>query len=70
MPQRESLHVIDVLGGRVTLTPTASWTVQGDSDPASWMYLVTLNGPSTSRAFTLPAASVVHVRYAAPANQP
>ena len=60
----ESLHVIDVQNGRVTLTPTASWTVQGDSDPASWMYLCTLNGPSTSRAITLPAASVLHVRYA------
>ena len=60
----ESLHVIDVRNGRVTLTPTASWTVQGDSDPASWLYLCTLNGPSTSRAITLPAASVLHVRYA------
>ena len=60
----ESLHVIDVRNGRVALTPTASWTVQGDSDPASWLYLCTLNGPSTSRAITLPAASVVHVKYA------
>ena len=60
----ESLHVIDVRGGRVELTPTANWTVQGDSNPASWLYLVTENGPSTSRAITLPAASVVHVRYA------
>ena len=60
----EALFVIDVRNGRVALTPTASWTVQGDSDPASWMYLCTLNGPSTSRAITLPAASVVHVRYA------
>ena len=31
---------------------------------------VTLNGPSTSRAITLPADSVVHVRYAAPASRP
>ena len=60
----ESLHAIAVQQGRVTLTPTASWTVQGDSDPSSWMYLCTLNGPSTSRAITLPAASVLHVRYA------
>ena len=56
--------MIDVRNGRVALTPTASWTVQGDSDPASWLYLCTLNGPSTSRAITLPAASVVHVKYA------
>ena len=66
----ESLHVIAVQNGRVTLTPTASWTVQGDSDPASWMYLCTLNGPSTSRAITLPADSVLHVRYSPSPNSP
>ena len=66
----ESLHVIDVRNGRVALTPTASWTVQGDADPASWLYLVTLNGPSTSRAITLPAASVVHVKYAPHPSRP
>ena len=60
----ESLHVIDVRGGRVELTPTANWTVQGDSNPASWLYLVNENGPSTSRAITLFADSVLHVRYA------
>ena len=66
----ESLHAISVRGGRVSLTPTASWTVQGDADPASWLYLVTLNGPSTSRAITLPADSVLHVRYAPPPARP
>ena len=60
----ESLHVIYVRGGRVSLTPVANWTVQGDADPDSWVYLCNLTGPSTSRAITLPAASVVHVRYA------
>ena len=66
----ESLHVIDVRGGRVELTPTANWTVQGDSDPGSWLYLVTENGPSTSRAITLPADSVLHVRYAPHPSRP
>ena len=60
----ESLHIIDVRAGRVTLTPTANWTVQGDADPASWTYLCTMNGPSTARMITLPGESVVHVRYA------
>ena len=44
----QSLLTIDVRGGRVTLTPCAQWTIQGDADPASWMYLCTLNGPSRS----------------------
>ena len=60
----ESLHIIDVRHGRVTLTPTANWTVQGDADPESWMYLCNMNGPSTARMITLPAASVLHIRYA------
>ena len=66
----ESLHVISVRDGRVMLTPCASWTVQGDADPASWMYLCTLNGPSTTRTITLPADSVLHVRYAPSPNRP
>ena len=59
--QGESLHVIAVRQGRVVLTPTASWNVLGSDDPASWLYQLTLNGPTTSRTITLPAASVLHV---------
>ena len=66
----ESLHVIDVRNGRVTLTPTASWTVHGSDDPGSWKYRLTLSGPDTSRTFTLPAASVLHVRYAPHPSRP
>ena len=66
----ESLHAIDVRQGRVTLTPTASWTVLGSDDPGSWRYRVTLSGPSTSRTITLPAASVLHVLYAPDPSQP
>ena len=66
----ESLHMIDVRGGRLTLTPTASWTVSGTDDPASWRYRVTLSGPDTSRTITLPAASVLHIRYAPHPSRP
>ena len=66
----ESLHVIRVLNGRVTLTPTSSWTVLGSDDPASWMYRVTLTGPSSTRTLTLPAESVLHVRYAPHPSRP
>ena len=60
----ESLHVIDVRSGRVTLTPCSLWSVHGSDDPASWLYRATLSGPDSTRMITLPAASVVHVRYA------
>ena len=66
----ESLHVIAVRNGRVTLTPTASWTVHGTDDPASWMYRVTLSGPDSSRTITLPAASVLHIRYSPHPSRP
>ena len=66
----ESLHVIAVRGGRVTLTPTASWTVHGSDDPASWLYRVTISGPDSTRTITLPAASVLHVRYAPHPSRP
>ena len=66
----ESLHVISVRNGQVMLTPCASWTVQGDPDPASWIYLCNLNGPSTATAITLPGESVLHVRYSPSPNSP
>ena len=60
----ESLFMIDVRQGKVSLTPCAQWTVHGNDDPESWIYRVTLSGPDSTRMITLPAASVVHVRYA------
>ena len=60
----ESLFVIDVRNGRVTLTPTASWTVHGTDDTSTWQYRVTLSGPSSTRTITLPGESVLHFRYA------
>ena len=66
----ESLHVIAIRNGRVMLSPTASWTIQGDADPASWIYLCNLNGPSTATAVTLPGESVLHVRYAPDPSRP
>ena len=60
----ESLFVIDVRNGRVTLTPAASWTVHGSDEKASWDYRVTLSGPSSTRTITLSGESVLHFRYA------
>lgn len=60
----ESLHVLDVRGGRLTLTPSASWSVHGGDDPDTWRYRITLAGPTETRTTTLGAASVLHIRYA------
>ena len=66
----EALFVIEVRNGRVTLTPCGSWTVLGSDDPQTWRYQTILSGPSTSRTITLPAASVLHVRYAPHPDRP
>ena len=49
----ESLHVIDVRNGLLTLTPSASWSVHGSDDPASWRYRVTMSGPTATRTTTV-----------------
>ena len=59
----ESLHVIDVRAGRVTLTPCGAFSISGSDDPSSWEYLCTLSGPTSTRTVTRQAASVLHVRY-------
>ena len=66
----QSLHIIDVRNGRVLLIPASAWEVHGSEDPTSWRYTVTLNGPDTTRMITLPADSVLHVRYAPHASRP
>ena len=52
------------------LAPAASWSVTGGANPASWIYRVSLAGPSQQTAIIIPANGVVHVRYAADANTP
>ena len=42
----EAVFAIEIRDGRVVLIPAASWDVEGDADPASWSYRLTLGGPS------------------------
>ena len=66
----ESLHAISVVNGQVSLTPCGSWTVLGSEDPSTWTYRINLAGPSTSRTITLPADSVLHVKYSPHPSRP
>ena len=66
----ESLHVIDVRHGRVTLTPCGRWTVHGSDDERTWTYRCDLSGPDATRTVTREAASVLHVRYAPHPSRP
>ena len=66
----ESLFMLDVRQGKVSLTPCGQWTVHGNDDPASWIYRLTLSGPDSTRMITLPSASVVHFRYSPHPSRP
>ena len=66
----ESLFMIDVRQGKVSLTPCAQWTVHGNDDPASWIYRLTLSGPDSTRMITLPGNSVLHLRYSPHPSRP
>ena len=69
--QGEVLFAIEIRDGRVVLIPAASWDVEGEHDPASWRYRLTLGGPS--RLTTLepvPSEGMVHIRLQSDPEQP
>ena len=69
--QGEVLFAIEANNGRVVLLPAASWDVEGDADPASWSYRLTLGGPSRLSTLEPVAANdMVHIRYQVDPEQP
>ncbi len=64
----EVVFQIVVSGGAVVLLPAASFTVTGG--PESWDYEIHVSGPSQSFTRQLPAASVLHFRYAVDPKEP
>ena len=69
--QGEVLFAIEARNGRVVLLPAASWDVEGDADPATWTYRLTLGGPSRLSTLEPVAANdMIHVRYQTDPEQP
>ena len=66
----QSLHVIQVHGGRVSLLPAASWHFEGDAHPDSWRVRATVYGPSSSVTRYLPFSGVVFAKWGATPGQP
>ena len=66
----ESVFVIDVHNGQVSLTPCGSWNISGSDNPASWQYHCTLSGPTSTRTVTRESASVLHFRYSPDPTRP
>ena len=60
----EHVSVLQVDGsGRVALLRAASWNISGTADPASWLYDVSLSGPTGTHTRVVQAGGVLHVRY-------
>lgn len=66
----QSLHVIDVRRGRLSLLPAASWHFEGDAHPDTWTVRATYYGPSSSSTRHLPFSGVVFVPWGSTPGQP
>ena len=66
----DSLHVIEVTGGKVQLIPCSSWHWEGSHNPDTWTVRASAYGPSTSTTWNLPAAGVVFCRWGSTPGQP
>ena len=64
----ESVHVIVVADGGVSLIPASSWDVRGDSQ--TWWYRCVLSAPDHTQTVSVPAASVLHNRYGCDVRRP
>ena len=67
----ELVLLIDTTAGKLRLVPAESHDVSGGPFPEEWEYTVTLGGPSKTMTHEfVPAASVLHFRYAADPARP
>ena len=65
------VHVIAVSdAGKVTLLPCASWDVNGGPGEENYWYRCDLYAPSNTENITVPAAGVVHSRWATHPEEP
>ena len=65
------VFLIDTTAGKLRLIPAETHDVEGGPFPEEWEYRLTLGGPSRTVTYDfVPAASVLHFRYAADASTP
>ena len=66
----EDVHQLRVDGGAMRLQPIGSWDVRGGPDERTWWYRVDEFGPSGNLTHFVPAAAVLHTRYAVDSARP
>ena len=58
----EAVFELRVERGRLRLVPVSDWDVTGSHDPETWVYQLSLPGPSTTTTKTVVGEKVLHVR--------
>ena len=58
----EVLFLIRAGASGVQLVPVANWDIQGDFDPESWTYQLTLSGPTRQATVQAASQDVIHIR--------
>ena len=66
----EDVHQLMVDGAAVRLQPIGSWDVRGGPRESDWWYRVEEFGPSGNLTHFVPAAAVLHCRYAVDSARP
>ena len=66
----EDVHQIRVVGGELRLQAIGSWDVRGGPDESAWWYHCDRFGPSGNLTELVPAAAVLHCRYAVDSARP
>ena len=66
----EMVFYIDTDGDAMALLPASNHHVEGNPNPESWQYTLTLTGPTETITRTLGADRVLHLQYAADAAHP
>ena len=67
----ELVFLIDTTAGKLRLIPAETHDVTGGPFPDEWEYRLTLSGPSRTATYdVVPAASVLHFRYAVDPSRP
>ena len=67
----ELLAYITTRNGKLLLLPVESHDIDGDPDPHSWTYSLTIGGPSRSHTLdSVPGSSILHFRYGTDPEKP
>ena len=66
----ESCFELRIDGGALRACPASSFAITGGMDPASWIYELTLPGPSRSTVKRVRSEAVMHFRYGVSPREP